>query len=72
MLAHISMLTVVDSPIPHGHKYGVHVGTPVKNHVVHIRDIEGMAHLITINLGNLYLGNNSIDVHTWNKIKDSN
>ena len=71
-LAHISLLTVVGSPMPDGLEGMVRVVTPVKNHVVRIGDIEGMAHLITINLDNLYLGNNRIDVHTCNEIHDGN
>jgi len=71
-LAHISLLTVVGSPTPDGPEGMVRIGTPVKNHVVYIGDIEGMAHLITINPDNLYLVNNRIDVHTWNEIHDGN
>ena len=71
-LAHISLLTVVGSPTPDGPEGMVRVGTPLKNHVVRIGDIEGMAHLITINPDNLYLVNNRIDVHTWNEIHDGN
>jgi len=71
-LAHISLITVVGSPTPNGSEGIVGVGTPVKNHVVRIGDIEGMAHLITINPDNLYLVNNRIDVHTWNKIHNGN
>jgi len=71
-LAYISLLTVVGSPTPDGSEGMVCVGTPVKNHVVCIGDIEGMAYLITINLDNLYLVNNRIDVHTWNEIHDGN
>jgi len=71
-LAHISLLTVVGSPTPDGPEGMVRVGTPLKNHVVHLGDIEGMAHLIAINPDNLYLVNNRIDVHTWNEIHDGN
>jgi len=50
----------------------VRVRIPLKNHVVHIADIEGLAHLISINPGNLYLINNYINIHTWNEIHDGN
>jgi len=70
--ANISRLTVVGSQTPDGPEGMVHVGNPVKNHVVRIGDIEGMAHLITINGGNLYLVNNRIDIHAWNEIYDGN
>ncbi|KAF8414436.1 hypothetical protein EV426DRAFT_579176 [Tirmania nivea] len=58
-LAHISLLTIVGSPTPDGPE-GM------------IADIEGMAHLITINPDQLYLVNNRIDLHTWNDIHDGN
>jgi len=71
-LAHISLLTVVGSPTPDSPKGMVRVSTSVKKHVVRTRDIEGIAHLITINSDNVYLVNNGIDVHTWNEIHDGN
>jgi len=71
-LAHISLLTIVRSPMPDGTKGMVRVGTPVKNQLVRIGAIEGMAHLITINADNLNLETNRIDVYTWNEIHDRN
>ena len=50
----------------------VHVYALINNHVISIRDIEGMAHLIPIDIEKLYLMNNQIDMHTWNDIYDGN
>jgi len=72
LLAHISLLSVIGSPTPDGPEGMVRVGIPMKNHVVRIGDIEGLAHLISINPDNWYLVNNRIDVHTWNEIIDGN
>jgi len=58
--------------MPDGPEGMVRVRTPLKNHLVCIGDIEGMAHLITIYPDNLYLVNNRIDVNTWNEIHDRN
>ncbi|KAF8414713.1 hypothetical protein EV426DRAFT_579158 [Tirmania nivea] len=41
-LAHISLLTVVGSPIPDSPEGMVHVGTPLKNHIIRIADIEDL------------------------------
>jgi hypothetical protein len=71
-LAHITILSVIGSPTPDGPEGMVRVGTPAKNHVVSIRHIEGMAHLVPINPENLYLVNNRIDLDTWNDIHDGN
>ena len=71
-LAHISLLTVVGSPTPDGPEGMVRVSTPMKNRVVRIVDVEGMAHLIPVDPDKLYLVNNRIDVHTWNDIHDGN
>ena len=67
-LPHISLLSVIGFPTPDGPERMVHVGIPMKNHVVRIGVIEGLAHLISINPDNLYLVNNCIDVHTWNEM----
>ena len=48
------------------------VCTPMNNHVINIHDLEGMAHLIPIDMEKLYLVNNWIDIHPWNNIHDSN
>jgi len=71
-LTHISLLSVIGSPTPDGPEGMVRVGIPMKNHVVHIGDIQGLAHLISINPDNLSVVNNCINVHTWNKIHDRN
>jgi len=71
-LAHISLLNAIGSPTLDGPECMVHVGIPMKNHVVHIRDIKGLAHLISINPDNLYLVNNHIDIHTWNETYNGN
>ena len=71
-LAHVSLLKLMGSPTPDGPEGIARVGTPMKNHVIKITDIEGMAHLIPIDLDNLYLVNNRIDQHTWNDIHDQN
>ena len=71
-LANIFLLSVIRSPTPDGPEGMVRVGIPLKNHVVRIGDIEGLAHLISMNPDNLYLVNNRIDVYTWNKIHDGN
>jgi len=71
-LAHISLLSVIGSPTPDGLEGMVRVGIPMKNHMVRMGDIEGLAHLISINPDNLYLVNNRIDVYTWNEIHDGN
>jgi len=68
----IFLLIVATSLRPDGSDVKVLVSTSVKVHVVYIGDIEGIAHLITINLDNLNLVNNPIDVHALNKIQDSN
>jgi len=44
----------------------------MRSHVVAVADIEGMAHLVPVNPKELYLVNNSIDVHIWNDIHDGN
>ena len=57
---------------PDGPEGMAHFGTPMKNHVIPIIDIEAMAHLIPIEPDNLYLMNNRIDQHTWNDIHNQN
>ena len=71
-LAHVLVLSVVGSPMPSGPEGMVPVGTLIKNYVIGITDIEGMAHPIPLEPGKLYLINNRIDVHRWNHIHDSN
>jgi hypothetical protein len=71
-LAHISLLKVIGSQTPDGYEGMARVGSPMKNHVIKISDIEGMAHLIPIETDHLYLVNNRIDQHTWNDIHDGN
>ena len=71
-LAHVSVLSVVGSPMPCGPEGMIRISTPIKNHVIGITGIEGMAHLILVDPGKLYLINNRIDVHTWNNIHDGN
>jgi len=44
----------------------------MRNHIVGVADIEGIAHLLPVNPEKLYLVNNPIDVHTWNDIYDGN
>ena len=44
----------------------------MKNLVVRIIDVEGMAHLIPVDPNKLYLVNNRIDMDTWNDIYDGN
>ena len=71
-LAHVSVLSVVGSPTPCGPEGMVRVGTPNKNLVMCIADIEGMAHLVPIEPDKVYLLNNRIDINTWNDIHDGN
>ena len=71
-LAHISLLKVMESLTPDGPEGMARIRTPMKNHVIKITDIEGMAHLIPIDPDNLYLMNNRIDQHTWNDLYDQN
>ena len=71
-LAHISLLKVVGSQIPDGPEGMPRVGIPMRNYVIPIADIEGIAHLIPIETDRLYLVNNRIDQHTWNDIHDGN
>jgi len=58
--------------MPDGPEGLVRVGLPMRNHVVRVVDIEGIAYLVPINPEELYLVNNWIDVHTWNDIHDGN
>jgi len=37
-------------------------------HVIRIGDIEGMAHLIPLETGKIWLVNNRIDFSTWNEL----
>ena len=69
-LAHVLVLSVVGSPRPCGPEGIVRVGTPNKNLVICIADIDGMAHLFPIEPDKLYLLNNRIDINTWNDIHD--
>jgi len=71
-LAHVSLLTIVGSPMPDGSEGMIWVGKPMKSHVIRLVDIEGMAYLVIVNPEELYLVNNRIDVHTWNDIHDGN
>ena len=61
-LAHVSLLKVIGSHTPDGPEGMVRVGIPLRNHVIKISDIEGMAHLIPIEPDKLYLVNNRIDL----------
>jgi len=71
-LAHVSLLSIIGSPTLDGLEGIVRVGLPMWRHVVAVANIEGMAHLVLVNLEELYLVNNWIDVHTWNDIHDGN
>jgi len=39
-----------------------------RTHMVRIADIEGMAHVIPLEKGKLWLVNNRIDLITWNEL----
>ena len=71
-LAHISLLTVVRSPMLDALEGMVHISTPIKNHVVFMGDIKGMAHLMIINLNNMHLVNNYINIYICNEIHNRN
>lgn len=71
-LAHISLLKIVGSTTPDGPEGMARVGLPLKNQVIGISNIEGMAHLIPVEPERVYLVNNRIDLHAWNDIHDGN
>ena len=37
-------------------------------HIIRVKDIEGLAHLIPLEAGRVWLGNNRIDLTTWNEL----
>ena len=71
-LAHISLLTIIEGSTPDSPEGMVRIGMPLRNYVVHIAEIEGMAHLTPVNPETLYLVPNRMDVDIWNEIHDRN
>ena len=37
-------------------------------HIIRVKDIEGLAHLIPLEVGRVWLVNNRIDLTTWNEL----
>jgi len=62
-LVHVSLLSIIGSSIPAGPERIVQVGLLMWSHVMAVADIERMAHLVPVNLEELYLVNNQIDIH---------
>ena len=71
-LAHVSLLQCIGGTAVHSVEGILRVGWPAKeeNEVVRIAQIEGMAHLISLEAGESWLVNNRIDLETWNTIYD--
>ena len=64
----MTMLQCVGGTSLQGAEGMLRVGWPTRNNsvVVKIAQIEGMAHLIPLEPGTSWLGNNRIDLETWN------
>ena len=72
-LAHITLLQWVGNPIPHGPEGMSYVESPPMGQgeiVVWIRNIEGVVHLVPLELNHRWVVNNRIDYHVWNKMND--
>ena len=49
----------------------IHVECTEENqgfHIIRVKDIEGLAHLIPLEAGRVWLVNNRIDLTTWNEL----
>ena len=71
-LADVSVQSVVRSLTPCSLESIVCVGTPNYNLIIGIADIEGIAHLVLIDLDKLYLLNNRIHINISDNIHDGN
>jgi len=71
-LAHVTLLQCIGGMVLQGVEGMLRVGFPATTEgmVVSIAKIEGMAHLILLELGESWLVNNRIDLETWNTIYD--
>ncbi|RPB21015.1 hypothetical protein L211DRAFT_851758 [Terfezia boudieri ATCC MYA-4762] len=71
-LAHVDLLQCIGGDAVQGSEGMVRVGWPLNGGgiIVKISQIEGIAHLIPLELGESWLVNNRIDLETWNMVYD--